>query len=173
MEPEFDWLSLEDGEEVIWSGRPKMNSIYPSLAFGVLLIPVFGLGLLIILASYLYIQNTHFIVSSEGVYKKTGIVSRRVKNIGFNKIQDISFSQGVFGNYFDYGNVEISTAGGQNVEMRFNSVEDPKKVQELINKRIRSKKKNKPVSEEQSVDRQILTELSKIRESLEEIKNKI
>lgn len=171
-EKSFDWLSLDDDEQIIWSGKPKMNSIYPSIAVGILFTPVMGIGLLIMAGAYLYIQNTNFVITSNGLYKKTGIASRKVKKIGFNKIQDTSFNQGIFGNYFGYGNVDISTAGGQNVEMRFNSIDKPKEIQELISKETKTEgnKKNREDGEEAS---EIIEELSNIREILEEINNKI
>ncbi|MFB6203496.1 MAG: PH domain-containing protein [Candidatus Nanohaloarchaea archaeon] len=134
---EYDWLSLDRGEEIEWSGEPRIHSIIPAILFGIPMIPVFGVGLLIIAGAYLNIKNTDYVVTNKGLYEKTGVLSRRVQNIGFDKIQDISFSQGVFGNYFGYGEVSISTAGSSGDEMGFSNIENPKEVQELVN-RMRS-----------------------------------
>lgn len=166
----FDWLSLDDNEEVLWSGEPLMKSIYPAIAVGVPLIPVLGLGFLVMIGAYLNIKNTDFVVTQEGLYKKTGVLSRSVQKIGFEKVQNISFSQGVFGNYFGYGNVEISTAGGSGIEMRFNSIEDPKKIQQLINKRIKHGKKedsDQIGSSDIKLLQEILGELKEINQKLE------
>jgi len=132
----FDWVSLDSDEEVLWSGEPKMNSIYPSLGIGVLFIPLFGIGFLIIAGSYLHLKNTDFLVSSKALYKKTGVLSRSVQRIKFGKVQNISYSQSLFGKVFDYGSIEISTAGGSGIEMRFNAVENPREIQDLINSHI-------------------------------------
>lgn len=174
MEKGFDWLSLEKDEEVLWSGEPIMKSIYPAILIGIPLIPVAGLGLLIIAGAYLHKKHTDFVVTSQGVYRKTGILSRRVKNIGFGKIQDISFNQGIFGKQYGYGNIDISTAGGQNVEMRFTSIEEPKKVQEMINKKIRNgEKREEKKSGEEDVLNQLLEELRSTRKAVEKIEEKI
>jgi|AntDeeMinimDraft_6_1070357.scaffolds.fasta_scaffold00030_40 uncharacterized membrane protein YdbT with pleckstrin-like domain len=111
----FDWLSLDEDEEVLWSGRPKIQKI-------------------------IGIRITDYVVTSEGLYRKNGIFSRSVQKIGFEKVQNISFSQGILGKKFGYGNIEISTAGGSGIEMRFMSIEDPREVQSLINKRIKHEK---------------------------------
>jgi len=124
----FDWLSLDDGEEVLWSGEPMMKSIYPALVIGLPLSLVL-VGIPIVVGAYLNIKNTDFVVTSQGLYKKTGVLSRSVQKIGFDKVQNISFSQGFFGTQFGYGNIEVSTAGGSGVEMRFRSIEEPKTVQ--------------------------------------------
>lgn len=167
---DFDWLSLEENEEVLWEGEPLMKSIYPAMSIGIPLIPVMGLGLVVIAGAYLNIKNTDFVVTSEGLYKKTGVLSRSVQKIGFEKVQNISFSQSIFGTYFGYGNVEISTAGGSGIEMRFRSIETPKKVQQLINKRIKREKGEEFKSSGNSqtdVLKQILEELEEINQKLE------
>jgi uncharacterized membrane protein YdbT with pleckstrin-like domain len=166
---EFDWLSLEEGEEVIWSGNPRMHSIIPAVLLGIPLIPVLGLGLLIMLGAYLSVENTFFVVTTQGVYHKSGVLSRDVQKIGFDKIQNISYSQGVFGNFFGYGNVDISTAGGSGVEMRFRSIGDPKDVQQKINRRIKRGSGREDTGGERS-EREVLEEiLSEVREINEKL----
>jgi uncharacterized membrane protein YdbT with pleckstrin-like domain len=166
---EFDWLSLEEGEEVIWSGNPRMHSIIPAVLLGIPLIPVLGLGLLIMMGAYLSVENTFFVVTTQGVYHKSGVLSRDVQKIGFDKIQNISYSQGVFGNFFGYGNVDISTAGGSGVEMRFRSIGDPKDVQQKINRRIKRGSGREDTGGERS-EREVLEEiLSEVREINEKL----
>lgn len=143
MTEDFDWISLDSDEEVLWSGNPKLQKL---------------IGLKI----------TDYVVTSEGLYRKTGIFSRSVQKIGFEKVQNISFSQGILGKYFGYGNVEISTAGGSGIEMRFRSVEGPKEVQELINRRIKDDRSEKETGKsEHELLEQILNELQEINQKME------
>lgn len=140
----FDWLSLDDNEKILWSGRPKIQKI-------------------------IGIRFTDYVVTSEGLYRKSGIFSRSVQKIGFEKVQNISFSQGILGKQFGYGNIEISTAGGSGIEMRFMSIEDPREVQGLINKRIKHEKgdnSNKDVDQTQILQ-DILGELKDINKKME------
>lgn len=157
----FDWLSLDSEEEVEWSGQPRIKSIIPAVIVG-LPLSVFGVGLLIIIGAYLSVKNTFYVVTSRGLYRKKGVLSRDVQKIGYDKIQNISFSQGVFGNYFNYGNIEISTAGGERVEMRFRSIEEPKKVQDMINNRIKDETKGKDQASQRELLEEILSELKDI-----------
>lgn len=168
----FDWLSLDDGEEVLWEGEPLMKSIYPAIAVGIPLTLFFGLGLVIIAGAYLNKKNTNFVVTTQGLYKKTGILSRSVQKIGFDKVQNISFSQDFFGTRFGYGNIEVSTAGGSGVEMRFRSIETPKKVQQLINKHIKKDKQTETLSGEETMEK-VLEELRKTREAVERIEQNL
>jgi Predicted membrane protein len=134
---ELEWLSLDSGEKLVWQGQPRIKSILPAVLIG---IPtaILGIGILIIAGAYLSVKNTKYVVSNEGLYVKKGVLSRSVQKIGFDKVQNISFSQGILGNYFSYGNIEISTAGGSGVEMRFRSIRQPKEIQQKINNRMKS-----------------------------------
>lgn len=143
---EFDWLSLDENEEVLWSGRPKLQRL-------------------------IGIRFTDYVVTSEGLYRKSGIFSRSVQKIDFEKIQNTSFSQGIIGKSFGYGNIEISTAGGSGIEMRFISIENPREVQDLINKRIKQEKtrdsSKKDADDQTEILKNILEELKDINRKLE------
>jgi uncharacterized membrane protein YdbT with pleckstrin-like domain len=163
--PSLDWLTLDDDEELLWSSRPHRSSLVPAFVVGIPLSFVL-IGIPILVGAYLTYQNTHYVVTDAGLYKKTGILSRDVQKIGFDKVQNTSYSQTAIGGYFGYGNVDISTAGGSGVEMRFRSVPDPADVQQRINKRIKSKE---PATDDKSeVLEDVLDELRAIRVELEE-----
>lgn len=132
----FDWVTFEPDEEVLWHDKPHFYSIVPALIVGVPLSIVI-IGIPIVLGAWLSRENTEYVLTSEALYKKTGILSRDVKRIAFDKVQNSSFTQDFLGRQFGYGHVDISTAGSSGTEMRFRSVADPRAVQERINRRIR------------------------------------
>lgn len=144
MEDEFDWLSLDESEEVLWKGNPKIQRI-------------------------LGIKITDYVVTNRGLYRKAGLFSRSVKKVDFNKVQNISFSQGILGKKFGYGNVEISTAGSSGIEMMYAGIENPKNVQEMINKRI----KQDTVEETSDGDASEIELLEDILKEIKEINEKL
>ncbi|WP_435345491.1 PH domain-containing protein [Haloarchaeobius sp. HRN-SO-5] len=170
-EHEFDWLSLDEDEEIVWSATPHRMSIVPAMVIGIPLSLIL-VGIPIVAGAYLWRENTNYVVTTDGLYRKSGVFSRDVQKIDFDKVQNISFSQGVVGTYFGYGNVDISTAGGSGVEMQFMSVSDPKSVQETINRRIkaaRGRSDSEEATDKEQVLDEILTELRAMRETFERI----
>ena len=166
---QFDWLTLDDDEEIILSEKPIIKSLVPSVILGIPTIPLLGLGIIIILSAYYRIKNTEYVVSSEGIYKKTGIFSRSVKKIDFDKVQNISFGQGIFGKKFGYGKVNISTAGGSGVEMQFKSIKNPKEIQEKITnlmKQEKTEEDREDKEKDKEILKEILTELKEINKKL-------
>ncbi len=164
-----DWLTLDADEEIVWSGNPHKSSLIPALVVGVPL-SLLLVGLFIIAGAYLQRENTQYVVTTDGLYKKTGVLSRDVQRIDFGKVQNTSYSQGFFGSQFGYGNVDVSTAGGSGVELQFRSVPDPREVQELINKRVKASRGDRTTESgetKRDVLDDILVELREIRSTLD------
>jgi len=160
----LEWLTLDGDEELLWSSRPHRYSLVPALVVGIPLSIVL-VGLPIIAGAYLTYTNTNYVVTSAGLYRKTGVLSRDVQKIGFDKVQNTSYSQSAVGSYFGYGNVDVSTAGSGGTEMRFRSVPEPAAVQQLINRHV----KDAEPGDEGKADvlDEILEELRAIRAELE------
>ena len=158
------WLTLDEDEELLWSSRPHRYSLVPALAVGIPLSVVL-IGLPIIAGAYLTYTNTSYVVTSAGLYKKTGVLSRDVQKIGFDKVQNTSYSQSAVGSYFGYGNVDVSTAGSGGTEMRFRSVPEPAEVQQRVNRQV----KDAEPGDEGKADvlDEVLEELRAIRAELE------
>ncbi|RQG90021.1 PH domain-containing protein [Natrarchaeobius halalkaliphilus] len=165
---DLEWLSLDDGEEIVWADGPDRRTLVPAFVIGVPLAIVL-IGILIIVGEYLRVTNTHYVVTDRALYRKSGVLSRDVKRIDHEKIQDISYSQSALGTVFDYGTVEVSTAGGSGVEMAFKSVPEPKAVQQLISELIdRDHREKTDDRSKDDVLEEILAELRSIRTTLEE-----
>jgi membrane protein YdbS with pleckstrin-like domain len=165
--PDYDWLSLEEEEAVLWADTPHPYSIAPALLVGIPL-SFLLVGLFIIAAAYLNYTNTNYVVTTAALYKKTGVLSRSVQRIEFDKVQDTAYQQGFLGAQFGYGTVNVSTAGGSGVEMSFQSVAEPQRLQSLVNERIRERDGSTGAGDEKAaVLDDILTELRAIRTAVE------
>ena len=166
---DLDWLTLDEGEEVLWASTPHKSSLVSALLVGLPLSLVL-IGIPIIAGAYLSFTNTNYVVTTRGLYRKRGILSRDVKQIGFDKVQNISYSQGAIGSRLGYGSVEISTAGSSGVELTFRNIPTPAAIQELISREI-ERREGGSRDQEGDVDdtlEAILAELRGIRQALDD-----
>ncbi|CCC40352.1 PH domain-containing protein [Haloquadratum walsbyi] len=163
-EVDLDWLTLEDGESIEWVNTPHRYSIIPAFVIGIPL-SLLLIGIPIVVSSYLQYTNTNYVVTNRGLYSKRGILSMNVQQIGFEKVQNTSYSQSVLGSSLGYGSVDISTAGGSGVELQFRNIPNPASVQELVAKEVDSRQHGEPdsASDANEVLDEILTELRTIR----------
>lgn len=138
---DFEWLTVDEDEEIIWNDNPRLQKL-------------FGFTF------------TDYVLTNHALYRKSGIFSRNVQKIGLDKVQNISFSQGLLGKSFGYGNIDISTAGGSGVEMRLLAIDDPKKVQETVNQQTKSGQGSSSQRSERELLEGILLELKQLNENL-------
>jgi len=163
---DLDWLTLEDDESIMWASTPHKYSVVPAFIVGIPLLIVL-IGLPILAAAYLQYRNTNYVVTNRGLYSKRGILSRDVQQIGFDKVQNISYSQSALGSSFGYGSVDVSTAGGSGVELQFRSIPDPASVQELIAREVdRRQGSERDSTAEDDALNEILRELTAIRRAV-------
>ena len=165
-ERDLEWLSLDDGEEIVWTNGPDRRTLIPAFAIGIPLSIVL-IGVFIIVGEYLRVTNTHYVVTDSAVYKKTGVLSRDVKRIEHEKVQDISYSQSALGAFFGYGTVELTTAGGSGVEMAFKAVPDPRTVQQRISEQLKHHRNSGDSAANGDVLEEILSELRAIRSAVD------
>lgn len=168
---QFEWLTLEDDEEILWSDTSHRFSLVPAFIVGIPLCLIL-IGIPIVISAYLSHTNTRYVVTTAALYTKTGVLSRNVQRIEFGKVQNTSYQQSALGSSFGFGTVDISTAGGGGIEMRFRNVSDPRGIQTLINERIQeNRSRNGSESDEgdtAAVLDEIVTELQAIRRILED-----
>jgi uncharacterized membrane protein YdbT with pleckstrin-like domain len=93
---DLEWLTLEDGESIQWASTPHKYSLVPAFIIGIPLSLVL-LGIPILVGSYHQYTNTNYVVTNRGLYSKRGILSGDIQQIGFDKIQNISYSQSALG----------------------------------------------------------------------------
>lgn len=166
-ELDLEWLSLEDDESIRWASGPHEYSIVPGLIIGAPFALVL-IGIPILVATYLNYKNTVYVVTDRGLYGKRGVLSRDVKQVGFDKVQNISYSQSAIGSSLGYGSVDISTAGGSGTELKLRGIPNPASVQELIAREVDSRQQDKTDTEGAADDvlDEILVELRAIRSAV-------
>ena len=174
-----EWRWLDDGESVVWEGRPRLSAIVDSVGIGLGIIvaaswfavqinpwlAVGGLfGLLVPVWGYFRLTNTTYLVTTRAVWTKTGVVGRSVRRVSLSKIQNTAYEQSARGSVFGYGTVTIEVAGGRDVEFR--RVDDPRFVQESLDDQIgHGSKSEVPGSTEQW--QAVLSSVRGIRETVE------
>jgi uncharacterized membrane protein YdbT with pleckstrin-like domain len=150
-----EWLSLDPGEEIVWTGTPRLRRILSTVITSVLW-SLAALAGAFVLTSYLAVElpvqnrvvwagavlwtllqavgpvgaylrtrNTDYVLTDQNVYEKTGVLSEHVTRVGVDRIQNTRLMKDLFGNLFDYGTIHLSTAGGGGVELSIEDLNDP------------------------------------------------
>ncbi len=158
MAKNFDaqWLHLTPDEEVLWRGHQSAYRVVPVVAVGILLIllgaglagqdfldPARWLALVLVpigfavaIPPFLRWRSEWYVLTTEEVYHKNGILSQNVTQVRLDRVQNTACSQSLVERIFDYGDVTIHTAGTGTIDLVFENVSNPQDVNSLLTQQL-------------------------------------
>ncbi|MGD8176101.1 PH domain-containing protein [Marinimicrobium sp. ARAG 43.8] len=119
----------------LYSEHPVMFKNNP-LGFiaSVILIPVFGIGLLILLWWYIQTRSSKLTVTDHDILFEEGLLSKQRSEFRIGGIRTVRVYQSFFDRMFGVGAISIYTAGDQ-PEIVAKGMPEPNRVRELIKER--------------------------------------
>ncbi|MES9861158.1 MAG: PH domain-containing protein [Candidatus Thiodiazotropha sp. LLP2] len=119
----------------LYSENPVMFKNNPvGFILSILLIPVFGVGLVILLAWHLQNKSSKLTINESEILYEKGLLSKERSEINISSVRTTKVKQSFFNRIFGVGAVEIYTAG-DNPEIVVTGLPDPNKIRELIKPR--------------------------------------
>jgi uncharacterized membrane protein YdbT with pleckstrin-like domain len=139
-------MDLHPGEQIVFEGHPsKRASLSFYLLFGLLAVVAavvvaaavsVGIGIVTLVALYavLYLVGhvkrtaTDYAVTTQRLYIRRGILSKRVQQTRIDRVQNVNTNQSLFERILRVGTVEFDTAGTDDSEFRFAGIANPSAV---------------------------------------------
>ncbi len=116
----------------LYSEHPVMFKNNPiGFILTLILIPVFGLGLLIFLVWHLQNKASKLIVTDKEILYEKGLLSKDRSELNIDSVRTVKVKQSFFNRIFGTGTVELYTAG-DSPEIVAAGMPDPNKIRELI-----------------------------------------
>ncbi len=103
--------TLMTGEQITYEAKLSIWPFLPAIIIGLLLLPLFGLGLLIWLAVYLRYSSTELAITNKRVIAKFGFIRRQTVELNLKRIEGVQVDQGIIARIFDFGSLIISGTG--------------------------------------------------------------
>lgn len=119
----------------LYSEHPVMFKNNPlGFIVSLLLIPAFGLGIIILLVWHLKNKSAKLSVTEHDILYEKGLLSKERSEIGIGSVRTITVKQSFFNRIFGVGAIDIFTAG-DDPEISIKGLPDPNRVRELIKAR--------------------------------------
>ena len=134
LRPRYHWVRFAPGFAGLGAGAAV---VLAGLAVGDLLIApwaglVFALvGLAALLRRWLTDLFDEFAVTSMRVIRKRGLVSREVRQVPLDKVQDINIRANLWGRWLSYGDADVQTAG-QDGTVLFPRIAHPEQFRNVL-----------------------------------------
>lgn len=108
---------LISGETVMHRGHVSLWPHAWKILFGIVLLPVFGLGLIVLGWVWILYRTTEIAITNKRIIAKFGFISRSTIEINLPKVESVQVDQGVMGRMLDYGTIIVSGAGTPNLSI--------------------------------------------------------
>src|SRR4051794_40991645 len=136
-------MELHPGEEVVFEGHPSWRALlgyYVPATVGPIVVGVIvalavstvigvlvALALLVLLLLYGFVKRmaTVYMVSSQRLYIRQGILSKRVQQTRIDRVQNVNTEQTFLQRILRVGTVDFDTAGTDDGDFRFVGISSP------------------------------------------------
>ena len=115
--------ALTKDEVIQYEGRISLWSLTHLIVLGVLLLPLYGVGLILLAMAFIRYKTTELAFTNKRVIAKFGFISRQTVELYIPKVESIQLHQGILGRIFNYGSLIISGAG--NPQAPIPGISDP------------------------------------------------
>jgi len=134
-------------EQNIWEGSPSHWTEFKVYFLGILLTPLFGLGLLFILWTYLTIRTWKITITSQRVIEEKGVLSKTTNELELFRVKDIRLDQPFFLRLVGLSNIVLITSDRTNKYVVIRGVKDGKSLREDIRTSVDKRRDEKGVVE--------------------------
>ena len=149
-------MDLHPGERIVFEGHPSWRStlgfyikalLFVAIAalIGLLVdgtgaavvagLVVFGIALVV---GYLKRLATHYVITTERLHIRRGILSRRVQQTQIDRVQNVNTDQSLLERMLRVGTVDFDTAGTDDSDFTFSGVSDPPQVVRAVDEARRA-----------------------------------
>jgi uncharacterized membrane protein YdbT with pleckstrin-like domain len=145
-------VDLHPGEEVVYEGHPTWRALlsyYVSAVGGAVVIGVIvalaasaTTGILVgavlvalaLLFGFVKRMATVYMVSTQRLYIRRGILSKRVQQTRIDRVQNVNTDQSVFERVLRVGKVDFDTAGTDDSDFVFVGISNPDRVVNAVDR---------------------------------------
>src|SRR3954452_10384614 len=149
-------MELHTGEEILFDGHPSWRATLAFYVVGFLAAVAAGVvvGILagttpgvivvvvalviVLIAGLLRRIGTHYLVTTERLRIRRGILSRRVQQTQLRRVQNVNTDQSLFERMLRIGTVDFDTAGTDDSDFTFDGIARPETVVAAVDRAQRA-----------------------------------
>ena len=83
-------------------------------------------------ATYLRWRFTHYVITTQELYYRSGIITKSVIQVRLANIQNTRYSRSILERIFGYGDISIQTSGTDSTELLIENVPNPQDINRIF-----------------------------------------
>ena len=125
-------------ETTIFELRPAGRAFAGLIVLGLALVPLLGLGLLILLHVGYRTAATRYRLTTQRLFVQTGLVAKRLEEVELFRVKDVTLEQGFFDRLLGVGQVTVLSTDDSAPRVTLAGIPEPEPVKEQIRTAFRA-----------------------------------
>ena len=118
--------------------QPCYRAFFGTLFVGVALLPVFGIGLILLASVWYKTKSLRYRLTNERLFVTKGIIAKQVEEIELYRIKDQSMRQSIPQRLMGFGDVRIYSTDDSTPHVMIEGVKNPLSIKEQIRSAVRA-----------------------------------
>ena len=125
-------------ETAIFELKPAYRAQLGLLVWGVLLLPVVGLGLILLARAWYRVASTRYRLTTQRLFAQTGLIAKNLEEVELFRVKDVTLRQGVLDRLLGVGTVTVLSTDDTAPELELAGIRDPLAAKEALRSAFRA-----------------------------------
>ncbi|MCH1491782.1 MAG: PH domain-containing protein [Luminiphilus sp.] len=126
---------MTDEHQRLEVSPPMFRNAPFTFIFYLLLIPVFGLGIILLLIWFVKVKTTRMVIDGNDLLYEQGVLSKERAQLRTDSVRTVTVNQSLGQRMFGTGDIDVYTAGDE-PEVRLRGMPDPADIRERLLGRV-------------------------------------
>jgi uncharacterized membrane protein YdbT with pleckstrin-like domain len=127
---------------VLWEGSPRWVAYSGAYIGGFLLLPLFGLGLLLLVWAAVTRKSTTWRVTSRSIERRSGVISKRIDSMPLWRARDIRYEQTLTQRMLGDARLQVLSTDSSDPQLEILGAPEPLKLYEALRKSIETARRD-------------------------------
>ena len=129
---------MPEEEQSIFELKPAARAYPGLLIWGVLLLPVVGIGLLLLLRAWYLVASTRYRLTTQRLFVQRGLVAKHLEEVELFRVKDVTLDQGFVQRLLGVGTVVVLSTDDTTPRLELAGILKPVEAKETLRSAFRA-----------------------------------
>ena len=134
-----------DEEREVFALKPTAKAFLGEIILGILLIPVFLVGLILLLNVWYKVVSLKYRLTTQRLFVQKGLIAKHLEELELFRVKDVTVKQGILQRIFGFGTIIVLSTDDSKPQVALIGINKPVDVKETIRNTFRAARKREGV----------------------------
>ncbi|MDA1044184.1 MAG: PH domain-containing protein [Verrucomicrobia bacterium] len=134
-----------DEEREVFALKPTAKAFLGEIMLGILLIPVFLVGLILLLNVWYKVVSLKYRLTTQRLFVQKGLIAKHLEELELFRVKDVTVKQGILQRILGFGTITVLSTDDSNPQVALIGINKPADVKETMRNAFRAARKREGV----------------------------